>query len=92
MKFKLGLFEQNVTDVARAVLLNGNVESKEVAKQIALESITLLKNENNILPLSKKTKTILVTERLRIVKDTSAEGGHCHGLQLMKMSYNVRLF
>lgn len=60
-KFKLGLFSREPLDVAHAAARVGSQESKTVAKQLALESMTLLKNENNILPLNKDMKSILVT-------------------------------
>lgn len=61
MKFNLGLFEKPALDVEKAIELNGSDRSKEVARQLALESMTLLKNENKTLPLSKSLKSILVT-------------------------------
>ncbi len=59
LKFQLGLFE-NPYPETEALANFGKPEYKEIAKQSALESITLLKNENNILPLAKDAK-ILVT-------------------------------
>ncbi len=63
VKFKMGLFEKKPLDVDNAAILVGSDESKKIAKQLALESMTLLKNENNLLPLSKNLKSILVTGR-----------------------------
>jgi beta-glucosidase len=60
-KFKLGLFARKPMDVAHASARVGSQKSKDLAKQLATESITLLKNNNNILPLSKDLKSILVT-------------------------------
>jgi beta-glucosidase len=60
-KFKLGLFSREPIDVASASSLVGSQKSKDLAKQLALESMTLLKNDHNILPLSKQIKSILVT-------------------------------
>jgi len=61
VKYELGLFEQDPVNVEKAVALNGNQESKNIAKEITLESMTLLKNENSLLPLSKTLNSILVT-------------------------------
>ncbi|MBI9009356.1 MAG: glycoside hydrolase family 3 C-terminal domain-containing protein [Tenericutes bacterium] len=61
VKFELGLFERDDFDITKAIELCGNLESKNLAKQVALESITLLKNKNNILPIDKKIKSILLT-------------------------------
>lgn len=60
-KFKLGLFDAKPVNISDAASRVGNVESKAIAKQLALESITLLKNENEILPLSKRSQSILIT-------------------------------
>jgi len=62
-KYKLGLFSRPPLNVENATTLVGSPESRALAKQLALESITLLKNENNILPLSKDLTSILVTGR-----------------------------
>ena len=61
LKYKLGLFDKNVLDAATAEKMSGNDESKRLAGQVALESITLLKNDNKLLPLSPEIKSILVT-------------------------------
>jgi beta-glucosidase len=57
-KQALGLF--NPKPVINEDLQTIQNNSKTIAKQIAEESITLLKNENNILPLKKGLKNILV--------------------------------
>ena len=59
VKFELGLFENPGPNPA----LKANFakpESRQVALEAARESITLLKNANNVLPLQKNTK-VLVT-------------------------------
>ena len=61
LKFELGMFEKKEIDVKRAVESSGNQESKTIAKRVALESITLLKNDDLILPISKNIRKILVT-------------------------------
>ena len=58
LKFDLGLFD-NPTLSAPATSF-GTVESRQVSLQAARESMTLLKNENNLLPLAKNRK-VLVT-------------------------------
>lgn len=60
-KFKLGLFSKPDLDVAGAAAQVGSDKSKVLAKQLALESITLLKNKNQLLPLAKDITSILVT-------------------------------
>lgn len=59
-KFKLGLFENPYVDASKTNELNGNSEHREIAKKAALESIVLLKNKNNILPINKDLKNIAV--------------------------------
>jgi beta-glucosidase len=58
LKFDLGLFE-NPT-LSAPITSFGTEESRQVSLQAARESITLLKNENSLLPLAKDRK-VLVT-------------------------------
>jgi beta-glucosidase len=59
VKFELGLFEKPMPDAALKAKI-GMPESREASLQAARESMTLLKNTNNLLPLSKGRK-VLVT-------------------------------
>lgn len=59
VKMQLGLFENPVTDPKKYPDF-GSKKFAEVSKKAALESFTLLKNNNNILPIAEKSK-ILVT-------------------------------
>lgn len=59
VKFKLGLFEKPVTHYNDYPEF-GSEAFQQSALQTATESITLLKNESNVLPLAKNTK-VLVT-------------------------------
>ncbi|HEV2826228.1 MAG TPA: glycoside hydrolase family 3 N-terminal domain-containing protein [Pyrinomonadaceae bacterium] len=59
VKFELGLFEKPIPDPALKSKI-GLPESREASLQAARESMTLLKNTNNLLPLSKDRK-VLVT-------------------------------
>lgn len=60
-KFKMGLFEDPFMDPEKAEQISGSVENRKVALESALESITLLKNEDSLLPLQKeKLKKIAV--------------------------------
>lgn len=59
LKFRLGLFEQPYTNVQKPLETYSD-KHLALAKKIAEESIILLKNENNLLPLSGNTKRILV--------------------------------
>ncbi|MCG8581241.1 MAG: glycoside hydrolase family 3 C-terminal domain-containing protein [Bacteroidales bacterium] len=59
LKYRLGLFEKPVFDYSEYKKLAGE-EHKIKARKTAEESITLLKNDKNILPLSNEQR-ILVT-------------------------------
>jgi beta-glucosidase len=60
-KFKMGLFEDPFVDPAVAEKIVGCDAHRALALQGARETITLLKNEKNLLPLNpKKLKTIAV--------------------------------
>jgi beta-glucosidase len=61
-KFKLGLFEDpQIRDEAARKASFGSAAHKRVALNIGRESITLLKNEGDLLPLKPGLKKILVT-------------------------------
>jgi beta-glucosidase len=59
-KFELGLFENPYVSETEAEKWISNGSHKALAKQAALESIVLLKNENRILPLDKKIRSVAV--------------------------------
>lgn len=61
LKFQLGLFERRIIDPKLAERIIGSQESKKLARTLAQQSIVLLRNQDNVLPLSKQTKSILVT-------------------------------
>lgn len=60
LKFELGLFDNPYIDESAPAKVNYAPEHLAAAKQCALESAVLLKNDNNVLPL-KNARTILVT-------------------------------
>ena len=59
-KFKLGLFENPYVDPEKAKNSNGTKAHRQLAKKSAQESIVLLKNEENTLPIDKEIKSIAV--------------------------------
>jgi beta-glucosidase len=61
IKFKLGLFDKPYLSAKKAIIQVNKAESKALALKAAQESIVLLKNDKNILPLSvSKYKRIAV--------------------------------
>lgn len=52
-KFQLGLFENNRADAAKALAVTNNPNNIFIAFDAAKQGITMLKNRNNILPLSQ---------------------------------------
>jgi len=57
-KFELGLFDQPYVDPAKADAVVRSKEHLDLALEAARESIVLLKNNKNLLPLKKSTKVI----------------------------------
>ncbi len=60
-KFELGLFENPYVDVEKAITTVGNPEFKKKADLALRKSIVLLRNDNKLLPLAKKTKIYFET-------------------------------
>jgi beta-glucosidase len=63
VKFMLGLFDNPYTDVKLITKVFHTKEHRNLALDAAIQSIVLLKNENNILPL-KGVQTIMLTGSL----------------------------
>jgi beta-glucosidase len=53
-KFKMGLFDDPYVDPDEAGQIVGSEENRKLALKSAQEAITLLKNENDLLPLDPK--------------------------------------
>ncbi|TGV01842.1 glycoside hydrolase family 3 C-terminal domain-containing protein [Flavivirga rizhaonensis] len=63
IRFKLGFFdkvESNPFNAVTSEVINSEAH-KNLARKIAQQSIVLLKNKNNVLPLKKDIKTLYVT-------------------------------
>ena len=61
LKFLLGLFENPYVDQERAVQVTNSAEHQALAAEAARRSITLLKNDNSLLPLDRNSlKSIAV--------------------------------
>ncbi len=59
-KFELGLFEHPFVDPDSAARWNNAPEHRALARTAARESIVLLKNDHNALPLSRSVRSIAV--------------------------------
>jgi len=70
VKFALGLFEHPMPDTQYQATVRSR-EHLELARQAVRESLVLLRNENNVLPLSKDTPVVFV----------AGEGANDIGLQ-----------
>lgn len=71
-KFEMGLFDDpfKFSDEAREKAQWNNTTHLEASKDIAMKSIVLLKNEKQVLPLSKQTKKIaLIGPLVKSIKD-----------------------
>jgi len=72
-KFQLGLFELRESDVANTTSIVGHKDHRVISDRIARESVTLLRNEKNLLPLSPhKQKRILL---IGVANDRSGTTG-----------------
>lgn len=60
VKFEMGLFENPYVDPEKAGNTIRNENHVSLARKVARESIILLKNDENILPLSKNLKSVAV--------------------------------
>ena len=60
-KFRSGLFDHPFADPDEAVKQNDSPAHRALAEKIAEKCMVLLKNENHILPFSKKVKKVAVT-------------------------------
>ncbi|MBQ7512998.1 MAG: glycoside hydrolase family 3 C-terminal domain-containing protein [Prevotella sp.] len=60
MKFEMGLFDHPYTDPKTAVAEVHNADHVALARKVAQESITLLQNKRNILPLAKNLRVAVV--------------------------------
>lgn len=60
LKFHMGLFDHPFVDEREPEQVVASTEHLELVREVARQSIILLKNKNELLPLNKKTKTIAV--------------------------------
>ncbi len=79
IKFKLGLFETPYVDVVKAKSSLLRPEYLKLARQEAREAVVLLKNKNNLLPLSKNLKSVAVIGPLANDKTDMLGCWYCQG-------------
>ena len=62
VKFEMGLFEKPYTGVPDDEILDhlGTKEHKKIARELDAESIVLLENHDNVLPLKKDAKVAVI--------------------------------
>lgn len=75
-KMRLGLFEQPYPQIDNTEII-GQQSHRKVARQAVRESLVLLKNTNNVLPISTKTKKIVVV------------GEHAHNAGLQSGGWTI---
>jgi len=94
MKFLLGLFENPYVDEKKAASVFDTPEQRALAYKIAQESIVLLKNQGDLLPIRKDIASIAVigpnanTAR-NIIGDYAYP---CHVESLIEMSKDTEIF
>lgn len=59
-KYKLGLFKQKITPLNEIDKIVSNQETRDLTNEIAKDAITLVKNEDNLLPLKKNQKAVVI--------------------------------
>ena len=92
-KFRMGLFEHPYVDESRVAEVFDNKEQRALARTIAQQSIVLLKNEGNMLPLKKEVGTIAVigpnANSVRHLLGDYAYPCHIETLQDMTNTFNT---
>ena len=69
VKFHLGLFDRPDVDVAAAPKLMQTEEARKVARQAARESVILLKNDRQTLPIAPSVKSVAVIGAMAVPED-----------------------
>jgi beta-glucosidase len=86
VKKQLGLFDNPLPDLSKYQLF-GSQTFKNIAKQAALESITLLKNEGNLLPLNEKQRILVAGPGAASIN--MLNGAWTHTWQGMDSNFNT---
>ncbi|HVZ80373.1 MAG TPA: beta-glucosidase BglX [bacterium] len=83
VKFELGLFDHPYTDASQEEALTLTPDSLATALEDAERSIVLLKNDKDLLPLSKDLKSVAVIGTLADSKKDPLGPWHCRGEEVM---------
>ncbi len=88
-KYKIGLFRNRFVDLTAATLMVEKPENVAEANRVAEKSITLLRNENNFLPISKEAarKTLFVI----IAADDDPIEGATFSSEIIKRQPNAKI-
>ncbi len=93
MKFKLGLFENPYVDEEAVTAVFDTLEQRQLARDIAHKSFVLLKNENDLLPISPDLSDIAIigpqSDTIRHMLGDYAYLCHAESLQEMTAEQNV---
>jgi len=80
VKYRLGLFDHPYTDPKLQEKVILSAEHRQIARQAACESMVLLKNEGNLLPLARTVKSIALIGPLaghrKVMLGTWSTGAH----------------
>lgn len=87
VKKQLGLFNNPLPNLDNYPLF-GSQKFKDIAKQAALESITLLKNDNNTLPLANNPRILVAGPGAASIN--MLNGAWTHTWQGMDTSFNTK--
>ncbi len=81
LKLMLGLFEKASVDESLAGKLLGCREHRQLAREAAVKSMVLLKNDHGVLPITPAGKTIAVIGPLADHRSAPLGCWHCQGRQ-----------
>jgi beta-glucosidase len=88
LKFELGLFEEVKTKTPRFIEPE-QIESKKLSYELASQSITLLKNQFNSLPLASNERILVTGPNADYIN--ALNGGWTHTWQGRDTSYNPKV-